>query len=139
MSNLPQIEVLSDRDAIDVMVTRRGRVMGKLTAEYRAGCRDDLRNLREQLGKDWIETYVVTGARIDSSLFNQGWGVRMYLAAAKEAAAHECAMAPHACIGVGGTSAAANRVWNSRRVSAEVLRAGRLIYWLGTKQPFPPR
>jgi len=127
------LEIMGDPRGFDVVLTRRGRKMGKLTAEHASNtlCQDDLEEMRDIVGDAFLDTYVVTGARIDAVLFNQGAGLKMYLEAIHEAARRGGALAPHGCIGVGRTSTAAMRVWNSKRLSEHVLRVGRLVYWAG--------
>jgi len=127
------LEIVGDPRGFDVVLTRRGRKVGKLTAEHTSNtlCQDDLEEMRHIVGDAFLDTYVVTGARIDAVLFNQGAGLKMYLEAIHEAARRGGVLAPHVCIGVGGTSTAAMRVWNSKRLSEHVLRVGRLVYWAG--------
>ena len=95
-------------------------------------CMNDLRGLQRVMSADLL-LYVITNAWVDKEALNTGLGVRLYIEAARVAAGYGGAIAPHDCA-AGATSAAAQRVWNSKRFGEQILRVGDVAYWTGLRK-----
>lgn len=64
--------------------------------------------------------FLVRNSSINDSERGTGIGVAMYICATEEAAARGGALSPEYCLGYGGTSDSARRVWSSKRLAAAV-------------------
>lgn len=116
-------------------LTSTGKQVGFLEVEQslRGECGRDLKSLSNGLGKPHMRLFIVEKSEITNALYrNTGVGIEMYLAAAKFVAEEfGGALGPHHCEGGGGTSAAALRVWDSKRFNAVVVRHGKVVFWVG--------
>lgn len=117
-----------------------GYDVGMLTAEFRQPenkyrtsryCEDDLRKLARRVGRE-LTMYVVTISAVEGPHRNRGYGIDLYLAAAEVAARRGAALGAHVC-DAGATSAAARRVWQSKRFGEQVWRSGDVAWWTGPR------
>jgi predicted GNAT family acetyltransferase len=91
-------------------------------------CREDLEKLKE-MGYEAERFFYVDKARVGEGFRNQGFGKKLYNGAFEEMRkqiGQPFIIMPTWCLGAGGTSQAARRVWDS--ITRDHISSGHVIY-----------
>jgi hypothetical protein len=91
-------------------------VIRTLPNELLGDCGHAVEEIRHRYGQA-LETFMVAGSHVDHSAHDRGYGVVLYLAAAREAARRGGMLIRNDCIEPNATSAQATRVWRSRELA----------------------